>query len=273
MTIEPIFEKLELSDPPVLAKGYVTFGMFNRISKISDEAATLWARILHAVPNSRLLIKHFGLDNSGLRAAQLGKFTKEGISPDRIGLLGSTSRQDHLAAFKEVDISLDPFPHNGGISTLESLQMGVPVIALLGNAVTSRAAGSILASAGLSDWVAENPDAYLGIAERFAAMPARLKALRREIPARIAASAIGNGAIYASAIEAAYRTIWEEYCRTWNGPAAAPGLRARGNRPHSAGASELEDLGSVLQGTPDMRISVNWLPSEDPRLMLLDHLN
>ena len=34
-----------------------TFGSFNRISKLSDRAAAAWARVLHAVPNSRLMLK------------------------------------------------------------------------------------------------------------------------------------------------------------------------------------------------------------------------
>jgi predicted O-linked N-acetylglucosamine transferase (SPINDLY family) len=90
----------------------------------------------------------------------------------------------------------------------------VPVVALLGNSISSRAAGAILTSIGMADWVADSADQYLGIAVKFASLPDRLKALRDELPTNVAASAVGNGAIYTEAIEAAYRTMWADYCRT-----------------------------------------------------------
>jgi predicted O-linked N-acetylglucosamine transferase (SPINDLY family) len=87
-------------------------------------------------------------------------------------------------------------------------------VAMLGNGISSRAAGSILASAGLNDWVSENADEYLAIAVKFAAMPDHLRTLRHELPARILASALGDAATYTKAVEQAYRTMWTEYCRT-----------------------------------------------------------
>jgi predicted O-linked N-acetylglucosamine transferase (SPINDLY family) len=66
----------------------------------------------------------------------------------------------------------------------------------------------------LGDWVADNADDYLTIAAKFAEMPDHLKALRHELRTMVAASAVGNAAIYTKAMEAAYRTMWSEYCRT-----------------------------------------------------------
>ena len=217
MTIEPLPYHLRLSEPPVLSKGYLTFGVFNRLSKISDRAIALWSRILKAMPGSRILIKHHALDDASVRAEQLEKFVEHGISAEQVMFLGRTSREEHLAAFKDVDISLDPYPQNGGISTFESLQMGVPVVALLGNSLTSRTAGAILVSVGMQDWVANTEDEYLDIAVEFASRPDYLKILRNELATKISASAAGNSALYTKAIEAAYRTMWVDYCRT--GPA------------------------------------------------------
>lgn len=213
ITIEPLPEQLRPSDPPVLAKGHVTFGVFNRATKISEDVVSLWSSILHSVPRSRMLMKHYGFDQAAMRSRLLEKFAGHGISADRVAFLGATSRGDHLAAFKDVDISLDPFPHNGGISTSESLQMGVPVVAMLGKTVSSRSAGAILSSVGMKDWVAENADDYLAVAVKFASAPNHLKALRHELPARLSASAAGNSALYTQAIERAYRKMWADYCK------------------------------------------------------------
>ncbi len=125
---------------------------------------------------------------------------------------GRSPREEHLGEYAQIDISLDPFPQNGGAGTWESLHMGVPVIAKLGQTTSGRAAGGILKAIGLDDWVAEDDETYIAIAKRFAADPAALAALRQELPARIAASAAGNGATYTRHVEAAYRQFWREYC-------------------------------------------------------------
>lgn len=210
-TIDPILD-VPPSELPMLRNGYVTFGVFNRINKISDDAIRVWSNVMREVTGSRIILKHTLLDDSLVRERLIARFVAHGVSEDNIRCLGSTPRHEHLAAFAQVDISLDPFPQNGGISTWESLYAGVPVVAKLGNASSSRAGGSIVAAVGLNDWVAEDDDGYAAIACKYAAQPAHLATLRAELPARIAASSAGNVEIYADRVEAGYRQFWRDYC-------------------------------------------------------------
>ncbi len=196
----------------MLRNGHVTFGVFNRIYKISDEAIRVWARIMREVGGSRIVIKHTLLDDPLLRDGLVARFVAQGIAAAHVTCLGSSARHEHLRAFAEIDISLDTFPQNGGISTWESLYAGVPVVAKLGNGASSRAGGSIVAAVGLNDWVAEDDDGYAAIACRYAAQPAHLAKLRADLPARIAASPAGNVEIYTREVEAAYRRFWRDYC-------------------------------------------------------------
>jgi predicted O-linked N-acetylglucosamine transferase (SPINDLY family) len=205
---------LRPSDPPVLANGYVTFGVFNRMSKVSDDAVAVWVDILDRVPRSRLLMKDGALDDEAVRGGLRDRFAEHGLSPDRIDLLGYTPREQHLAAFAKVDICLDPFPQNGGVSTWEALHMGVPVVAKLGRVPVSRLSGAILASLGLNDWVAQSVDEYAAIAAAGASQPERLRELRHGLAPTIANSASGNGVRYTRAVEQAYRAMWQDYCRT-----------------------------------------------------------
>src|SRR5262249_7273422 len=138
----------------------------------------------------------------------LEKFASRGVAPDRICLMGSTPREEHLSTYAQVDICLDPFPHGGGVSTWESLYMGVPVVAKLGNGATSRVAGAILSATGLTDWVANDDDQYLDIALR--SNPDRLGAIRRELPGLIERRC--SPIAYTRAVEQAYRTMWQRYC-------------------------------------------------------------
>lgn len=211
ITIDPIKDAAP-SALPMLRNGHVTFGVFNRIDKISDEALVVWSKLLREIEGAKIVIKHVALDEAFLRDALVERFVARGIAQDRIVCIGSSARTDHLAAFAQIDISLDPFPQNGGISTWESLYMGVPVIAKLGHGASSRAAGAIVKAIGLDDWVADDDDGYVAIARKFAAEPAVLEKLRAELPAMIANSAAGNVETYTRCVETGYRQFWRDYC-------------------------------------------------------------
>jgi predicted O-linked N-acetylglucosamine transferase (SPINDLY family) len=208
ITIEPPPVELRSAEPPIIANGYLTYGVFNRVSKFSNAAIGVWARILQSDLTSRLLIKDGSLNDTSIQNMLLEKFAAHGISPDRIGLMGSTSREEHLATYRRVDICLDPFPQGGGVSSWEALHMGVPVVAKLGNAFPKRLAGAILSAIGLSDWVAADDDQYADIALRSTAH--RLRALRHQLPHLIEQRC--GPAAYTRAVEQAYRTMWEKHC-------------------------------------------------------------
>ena len=205
--------ELPRHDPPVLTNGYLTFGVFNRITKVSDDAVAAWARVLHGVPEAKLLMKDGAYDEPQIRDLMRQRFVARGIAGERIDFLGPSPREQHLAAFARTDIALDPFPQNGGVSTWEALHMGVPVVAKLGHTAPSRLSGAIITSIGLADWVAETVDDYVALAVKFAGMPELLAGLRRDLPGKIAAAPSGNGTLYTRAVERAYRSMWEEYCR------------------------------------------------------------
>jgi len=197
---------------PMLCTGHVTFGVFNRIDKISDPALMVWARLMQLLPDSRIVIKNGSLDDALLRDRLVARFAAHGVAAARVSCLGWSSRDQQIAEFANVDISLDPFPQNGGVSTWESLQAGVPVVAKLGKSSASRAAAGIVKAIGLDDWVAEDDDGYIAIARRFAAQPAELQKLRADLPQLVASSAAGNVEIYARKVEEGYRTFWRRYC-------------------------------------------------------------
>ena len=197
---------------PMLRTGHVTFGVFNRIDKISDPALVVWSRLMQELPGATIVIKNGALDDPFLRDRLVGRFVAHGVAQERISCLGSSLREQHIAEFANVDISLDPFPQNGGVSTWESLQAGVPVIAKLGASAASRAAAAIVTAVGLSDWAAEDDDDYIAIACRYAAEPTTLAKLRSELPRMVANSAAGNGELYTRKVEEGYRTFWGRYC-------------------------------------------------------------
>ncbi len=222
MIVEPPPAELRCPEPPVTTNGYLTYGVLNRVSKISDTAIKVWARILRRDLTSKLLIKDRLVDDPSIQRLLLERFAGHGIPPVRISFMGSTTRADHLAAYKHVDICLDPFPQGGGVSTWEALYMGVPVVAKLGTGMTSRVAGAILSSVGMSDWVAGNEDEYVDIALK--STPDRLRTIRNELPGLIQRRC--SPAEYTRAVEEAYRTMWQKYCGS---PQSQPGDATKPN--------------------------------------------
>ena len=192
--------------------GIVIFGCFNRLFKISPDAIAAWSRILHALPRSRLLLKDRLLDYPAPRSAMIAAFATRGIGIDRLELRGATSRRDHLAAHGEVDIVLDPFPHNGGVTTWEALWMGCPVVAKTGASIPGRVSAAILASLGLDDWVAGTDEDYVATAIRKAREVDGVASLRGRLRTLIGASAAGNPDRYARAVGDAYRMMWRRWC-------------------------------------------------------------
>jgi predicted O-linked N-acetylglucosamine transferase (SPINDLY family) len=196
---------------PALTRGYVTFGAFNRLPKISAETLATWGRVLIAVPTARLLIKSPGLENAPACERLLAGLAAFGVEPERVSLLGSSPHPEHLAAHAEIDLMLDTFPHTGGITTLDALLMGVPVVTLLGQRVPGRLSASFLTVLGLADLVAQTPAEYVEIAARAANDLGRLAHERATLRDRLLTSPIGDGQQYAHAVEDVYAALWQRW--------------------------------------------------------------
>ncbi len=197
---------------PAVERGTVTFGSFNRLAKVIDPVARLWARILRAVPNSRLVLKDRPLAPATQLAAIKAVMAAQGVAADRVLLRDQVGRAAHFAAYRDIDIAFDPFPHGGGMTTLDALWMGVPVITVPGNTISSRLAAASLTAAGLGEFIASNHDDYVNIAVRTAGDLAALVKLRATLRSRIASTDFGDPIRYARAVEQHYRAMWQRWC-------------------------------------------------------------
>jgi predicted O-linked N-acetylglucosamine transferase (SPINDLY family) len=200
----------DVAPPPCLANGYTTFGSFNNLAKLNDAVVALWARVLRAVPGSRLLLKTLHLNDAGARERTLARFAKEGIDAARVTLEGGSPRMELLAAYSRVDIALDPFPYPGGTTSGEGLWMGVPVVVRRGDRFLSHVGESIAHAARLSEWIAGDDDEYVAKAARFAADAQSLASLRGRLREQILHSPILDATRFARHFEAALRQMWNE---------------------------------------------------------------
>lgn len=199
--------------PPAIAKGHVTFGSFNNQLKINASVISVWSQILKSVPSARLLIKSELLEDDGVAARLRNGFADAGIDPARIELLQwKADTRDHLAAYGEIDIALDPFPYNGTTTTCEALWMGVPVVALIGDRHSARVGFDLLARVGLERFAAGENESYIRIATALANDRAALAELRAGLRGRVARSPLCDATRFAREFEAALRAMWQERC-------------------------------------------------------------
>jgi predicted O-linked N-acetylglucosamine transferase (SPINDLY family) len=201
----------EVRHTPALRHKIITFGSFNRLTKVSDECFELWAEVMKAVPNSRMLHKINEADPNTAKDRIVRIMKSHGIEPTRLFFAGKTSLAKHLNTFDDVDISLDSFPHTGGLTTTDSLMKGVPVISLKWPTIVGRLSASMLHSVGLDDWIAETKEDYIRIAVEKCADVQALDDLRMTMRDRFNTSPLGDSVGYCREVEKLYLKFWSDY--------------------------------------------------------------
>lgn len=196
---------------PALSNGCITFGSFNHLAKITEQVVTLWSRVLKAVPGSRLFLKSRQLNDPKMRETVAARFARHGIKPACLLLEGTSPRPELLAAYQRVDIALDPFPYNGGTTSMECLWMAVPFITRRGNRFLSRCGESLAVNAGLADWIATDDDDYVNKAVTHSADLERLAALRTGLRRQVLASPLFDAPRFARHFEDALWGMWHRH--------------------------------------------------------------
>jgi predicted O-linked N-acetylglucosamine transferase (SPINDLY family) len=197
----------------------LVFGSFNQFAKISDACLELWSRLLATVPPASLVI--LDVRDKEVHRMLLRRLDRFQIDPARVTLRGRVSVPEYFQAIGNVDIALDTMPYNGGTTTLDTLSMGVPVVAMYGDRGIARGTYSILQSLGAQDLIARDADEYIDINCRLASSPDWRNRLRATLRDRMRASPLMDASQFTADLESAYRSVWVEWCKTTNKSQAA----------------------------------------------------
>jgi protein O-GlcNAc transferase len=194
------------------ASAPVVFGSFNNAMKLSPKTIALWAKVMLAVPGSRLLLKAPSLRDAAVKTRFAGLFAAQGITPDRLIFRGPSGLAEMMQEYGDIDIALDPTPYNGGTTTLQALWMGVPVVALTGGNFVARMGASFMRTLGHPDWVATDEAGYMAAAVALARNCNDLRAGRAQLRDRMAASPLCDIKTYVIHFEALMRKMWSAHC-------------------------------------------------------------
>ena len=200
--------------PPALSAAGVTFGCLNNFCKVSPQTLELWIELLKATAKSKLVIQ---ASQGSQRQRVWDLLQKQGVDPGRLTFVGRVPLPQYLKRYEQIDIGLDPFPCNGGMTTCDALWMGVPVVTLAGRTAVGRGGASILTNLGLPELIARTPQQYVQIAAELAGDLPRLAELRRTLRGRMESSPLMDAPRFAGNVEAAYRQMWRNWCEQGDG--------------------------------------------------------
>ncbi|MFN0163416.1 MAG: tetratricopeptide repeat protein [Burkholderiales bacterium] len=260
----PARESPPCGESPRRANGHVRFGSFNNLTKVGDAAVAAWVRAVNGVPGSRLVVVAAGADEPARRAAVVDRFARAGLGAERLEVHANQPLAGFLDLVRSVDIAFDPFPYNGGTTTLHTMWMGVPVVSLACDEEIGRVSRAVLSTVDLADLCAADLDAYVAIAIRLARDPHRLESLRRDLRARMAGSPYLDARGLARELEFGYRTMWHIWTRgradlpegkSPAGPAAVAGRLAPDFARLSAVLRRALDLGDSMDLGPQTELT------------------
>jgi predicted O-linked N-acetylglucosamine transferase (SPINDLY family) len=183
---------------------------FNQYAKISDACLDLWCSVLAELPGAEL--HALDVPEGKTREAFRLRFAQRGIDPDRVVIHGRKPILDYFAAIASVDVALDTFPYNGATTTLDTLWMGVPVVALRGDRGISRSSYSIMRSLGMSELIAADPEDYVRCNVDLVRDVRRRAELRLGLRSRLESSPLMDAAAFARDLETAFRQMWRDWC-------------------------------------------------------------
>jgi predicted O-linked N-acetylglucosamine transferase (SPINDLY family) len=199
----------EVSALPAATNGFVTFGSLNQFAKIHGGQIRCWARILAAVPASRILIV---CPEGEARRRTRAIFAEHGIAEERVECVAPGPWSDYVRLLERIDLALDTYPCNGMTTTCHALWMGLPIISLAGSGAMSRSGRSLLPAVGFADLVTESEDDYVRVAIEWANDLPRAAEWRAALRPRMRASPLMDAPKFARQVEDAYRAMWRQWC-------------------------------------------------------------
>ena len=210
---EPQYPTPAITPLPALAAGHLTFGAFDRLERVTARTLDLYAEVLRALPSAWLVVKSAHIDDPRYRGSMELGLSSRGVDLTRVAFRGKTTHYENMRALGDVDLLLDPYPHGGGVTILEGLWMGVPVITWCSDVTASRKGAAFLAGVGLPQFVATSPEHYTKIAMEWNDRREELATIRATLRKRVAASALCDHTTYTRCVEAIYRWAFERWTK------------------------------------------------------------
>lgn len=197
---------------PALRKGHLTFGSFNRLSKINREVVSVWGEVMRRLPTARLRIG--ACPDTEAPQHLRAWLDQEGVHDSRVDYVAHMGFDHYLRAHHEIDICLDTLPFTGGVVTNHALWMGVPTLTLMGELLAGRQSAEVLARLGLAEgFAAESRAQLLDLAAYWQEHLPQLQEIRQALRSRLQAQEPQQAIIVARSVAMGMRHAWYRFCK------------------------------------------------------------
>jgi len=177
---------------PYFKNGYITYGFFGNPEKFNPDLIEAWGKILKSVSNSKLLLVHPLFKSTQIIEYFKNMFDEFGCNSDAIIFVKGKSYNKLINYYNKIDIALDPFPYNGGHTTMECINLGVPIISFVGSSYPGRHGIDFFAYLPRNDLLVNSKDEYIEKNIYLGNTPLFLNQLRKELPLIAKSSSLTN---------------------------------------------------------------------------------
>ena len=195
-------------EPPMLKNGYPTLISLNSSSKITDDMLGVWARILHARTDARLIIMVKERTAEAAQAHMQPRVEAAGMPLDRVFVLHQQPLNQFMELGHIADIALDTSPISGGTTTLHALWMGMLLVTMDAVRGVDASTARTLRGLGFGGEVAKDEQGYVDAALLLMNSPERLKQRRLDLRERLRNSVMMDYESRTSELEKAFRLMW-----------------------------------------------------------------
>jgi protein O-GlcNAc transferase len=139
----------------------VVIGSFSQIAKLTDHTLRLWANVLLAAPQVKLLIKDRFASDERMKKRLLDIFGHQGVAAERVMFMErSKDWFEHMNLYNMIDLAVDTTPWSSATTAFDALSMGVPLVGIRGATTSGLMSSSVLFHAGRADWIASNDEDF-----------------------------------------------------------------------------------------------------------------
>jgi protein O-GlcNAc transferase len=192
--------------------GTIWLGSFNNNAKIREETLRLWAKVLHALPEAKLLFedRHVRDEETHQRLALI--LLSLGVDESRFHFIPyERGHERHMKLYDLLDVALDTIPFNSVTTAFDALWMGVPLVTLAGTWLGGILAGSFLQALDHPEWIAQNEEEYVSIVCSLARDVEKRRELRKNQRARMHNSELCDAKGLARSLEAALEAMHDRW--------------------------------------------------------------
>jgi predicted O-linked N-acetylglucosamine transferase (SPINDLY family) len=191
-----------------LAETAFVFSNFNHPCKFEPVVFAAWMRILKRAPNA---VMWFGEFIEATAANLKREAERHGIDPARLVFAPKIQREDHCARLSAADMALDTYYHGGGITSVDALWAGVPLLSVAGETPAARMGATLLNAVGMPELLCRDLAEYEDRAVAFAGQPAAVAALRAKLAANVATAPLFDVHRYARDLATAFELMWRSH--------------------------------------------------------------